>query len=171
MPKLFDYECNTCGHIFEDWDTAPQCKHCGSKNLHKVFVTPFGTESRSTKFMDSAIKEMTRAHGMTDYQNNPSRTHAKQNPMQIKGFNKEKDMGEQVAGEIANMRGGITPGHIQSVPFNRGKPIENIPVFDQETGNSFQQIQRDHRKSRYRERATTSIAGIDRDKREWVRGR
>ena len=162
MPKLFDWNCQACDAIVELWDTPPpQCPYCGSKNLQKVYITPPGKLSRSTKFMDDGIKELTRVHGMTDYQNDPSRTHDKKSGMQVTGFDPGKQIDVQVADQINKMRG--------PVPFNHPKMghVTNIPVLDPQSGTDFKTIMDSNRRSNYRRDATHVIAGIDRNKKEY----
>lgn len=51
MPRLFDYECLVCGHIFEAFElrdtcSTPHCTCCYSKETSRKFPVP---KARTTK--------------------------------------------------------------------------------------------------------------------------
>lgn len=159
MPLRFDWECETCEAIFEQWDNNRVCTYCGSKKIHKVFITPPGKLSKSTKFMDSTMHTLVAANGMTDYQNDPSRTHDKPNQMTLSALDPKVDIGEQAAARIANMRGNIPYNHPRM-----GK-VTNIPVLDSSSGDALRQVSEFNRKSNYRLSQTEYVARIDKNGR------
>lgn len=164
MPR-FDYECQECQAIFEEWDDDPACKHCGSKKIIKVFITPPATKSVRTKNMDDTIHNLVSAHGMTDFQNDPSRKHDPSSPMRISTLNPKKQISEQVAEGINQIRGPISAQQIMSMPTRPGqqKGISNIPVMDPISGQSFQQVAKANRSQRYLRQATQIVHSIDRN--------
>lgn len=45
MAQLFDFQCNDCDHVFEDWDTSdrsarPDCPKCGAPGATRLISTP-----------------------------------------------------------------------------------------------------------------------------------
>lgn len=163
MP-LFDWECKECQAIFEEWDEDPKCKHCGSKKIVKVFITPPGTKSVRTKNMDDTMRDLVAAHGMTDYQNDPSRKHDPKSPMQVSSLNPKKQISEQISEGINKLRGPISAQQIMSMPTRPGQQrgITNIPVMDPTSGASFQQVAKANRSQNYLRQATQIVHSIDR---------
>lgn len=165
MSLRFDWECETCEAIFEQWDNNRVCTYCGSKKIHKVFITPPGKLSKSTKFMDSTMQSLIQANGMTDYQNDPSRIHDAPNQMTLAALDPKKDIGEQAAARIANMRGPVSNRQIMSIPYNQGKPIQNIPLMDSSSGDALRQVTKFHRNQKTRLQQTEYIGRIDKNGR------
>lgn len=158
MPR-FDYECRDCEAIFEEWDEDPKCILCGSRNIVKIFITPPGTKSDRTKHMDTTMGDLMAAHGMTDYQNDPSRKHDAPNPMRVSSLDPKKQIADQVADGINKIRGPVPMNHPRM-----GK-VTQIPVMDAGSGESFQQVAKANRAQNYRQRETRIIHSIDRSGR------
>jgi DNA-directed RNA polymerase subunit RPC12/RpoP len=73
MPVIKEYKCKDCGRIFDS--QFPSCIHCGSTEVQRIFITPFGYKSDRTKFSDDNIKSQIEAYGLSDYSNNESTRH------------------------------------------------------------------------------------------------
>ena len=109
--------------------------------------------------MDSTMQTLIQANGMTDYQNDPSRTHDKPNQMSITALDPKKEIGGQVTDRISTMRG--------PVPYNHPKMgrVSQIPVMDPSSGDALRAVTEFNRKSRYREQQTEYVGRIDKNGR------
>lgn len=73
MAVLKEYRCNDCKIIFDS--TIPVCIYCGSENIQRIFVTPFGFKSDKTKSTDGHMEHHLKSFGLSDFSNNESTKH------------------------------------------------------------------------------------------------
>jgi len=66
MPKLFDFECEICGHVFEyltmDDTDHPGCPECGSLRTKTMLSTPPVTKLHDPEALKETLKKRSADH-------------------------------------------------------------------------------------------------------------
>lgn len=71
-----EYRCSDCTRIFDS--SVPSCIHCGSTNVQRIFITPFGMKGDKTKATDDHLDHFAQSYKLSDISNNQNTKHEPQ---------------------------------------------------------------------------------------------
>lgn len=106
MAVIKEYRCSDCKRIFDS--QIPLCIHCGSQEVQRIFVTPFGFKSDKTKLSDDNLQHLTSSYKLDDFTNNQSTIHTPDRTSNWSDMKTAKDLLPAVAGgsfDVTSIRG------------------------------------------------------------------